>query len=192
MNTLKIRYRYKDKETGIVSTFIKSMEELEYVSGRVEAIYQQRLFNRHKEIVARELFTRYQDNRGTDIYEGDILLHSKRKDICVLISNIKDAWNLFTDSHSNKESNEDWEIIGNTTDNPEFLKSEHVFVTAKTCACNSGMCPVCDGGLSICIRCGGAEGSLPTNCPGKTMGYEIEQQVYNKEQDYINGKWVRR
>lgn len=32
-----------------------------------------------------------------------------------------------------------------------------------------GYCPVCQGGLSLCVTCGGAEASLPRQCPGVMM-----------------------
>ena len=47
-----------------------------------------------------------------------------------------------------------------------------------------------DDELLHCKRCGGAEGSLPTECPGEKMTEEQEQQVYDGDTDYRNGIWV--
>lgn len=30
-------------------------------------------------------------------------------------------------------------------------------------------CPLCSGGLFVCEVCGGAEGAMPTDCPGRLM-----------------------
>lgn len=44
-------------------------------------------------------------------------------------------------------------------------------------------------GLSWCPRCGGAEGSLPTECPGQRMHHLEEQRVYAGHLDYRAGRW---
>jgi hypothetical protein len=38
--------------------------------------------------------------------------------------------------------------------------------------------------LSLCKICGGAEGSLPSNCPGRRMTSEEQDLVYNKKLDF--------
>ncbi len=54
-------------------------------------------------------------------------------------------------------------------------------------------CYVCDGGLAICDTCGGAEGSLPTHCPGERMQPEVSDDVYEGQLDYdVRLGWVRR
>lgn len=45
-------------------------------------------------------------------------------------------------------------------------------------------CCLCEGGLSLCTVCGGGEGSLPTDCPGKKMTVEVESLVYSDQLDY--------
>ena len=45
-------------------------------------------------------------------------------------------------------------------------------------------------GLSWCSTCGGAEGSLPTECPGRKMSIAEEQRVYAKYLDFLSGRWV--
>lgn len=49
-------------------------------------------------------------------------------------------------------------------------------------------CPVCAGGLALCAICGGAEGSLPTDCPGCRMMPEVAEAVYAGEVDY-SARW---
>lgn len=53
-------------------------------------------------------------------------------------------------------------------------------------------CGFCNG-LSMCNICGGAEGSIPTDCPGERMHEIVEQEVYAGELDYRRalGGWVR-
>ncbi len=45
-------------------------------------------------------------------------------------------------------------------------------------------CHLCAGGLAVCQTCGGAEGSLPTDCPREWMGAEREEAVYAGLLDY--------
>jgi hypothetical protein len=53
--------------------------------------------------------------------------------------------------------------------------------------CDDLGCTICE--LFICSVCGGAEGSLTTDCPGVKVPYEVGQRVYAGEIDYINGVW---
>lgn len=52
-------------------------------------------------------------------------------------------------------------------------------------------CPVCDGGLSICVTCGGAEASIPSNCPQRPMTPEEQDDVAAGTLDFFNGRWLR-
>lgn len=52
-----------------------------------------------------------------------------------------------------------------------------------------GCCPICDGGLSNCLVCRGAESSLPTECPGIPMTHEQQDSVTSGTLDYIKGNW---
>ena len=65
---------------------------------------------------------------------------------------------------------------------------EHTILEHKNCQINH--CGICDGGLAVCTVCGGAEGSLPSECPGEKMTHNQEQGVYNDGLDYKDGKWV--
>jgi hypothetical protein len=78
-------------------------------------------------------------------------------------------------------------------------------VYAKWCQKNSGHvdyicngfhtesqqnCMFCDGGLSVCIRCGAFEGATPSECPGVEMTEDQRQRVYRCIIDYRFGQWV--
>lgn len=51
-------------------------------------------------------------------------------------------------------------------------------------------CIVCVGGLFECEVCGGAEGDLLTNCPGRKMTEEERDNVILGILDYRNGAWI--
>ncbi len=36
-------------------------------------------------------------------------------------------------------------------------------------ACHEDECFICNGGLALCNVCGGAEASMPTDCPGRRL-----------------------
>ncbi len=44
-------------------------------------------------------------------------------------------------------------------------------------------------GVSWCPVCGGAEGSLPSECPGARMPRLLEQRVYAGSLDFAGGRW---
>lgn len=63
--------------------------------------------------------------------------------------------------------------------------------TWRICDCGEGTCWYCGGGLAWCATCGGAEGSLPTDCPGEEMSEATEDRVYAGAIDYRDGRgWV--
>lgn len=53
----------------------------------------------------------------------------------------------------------------------------------------SMFCMICDGGLFLCGVCGGAEGSLPSECPGERMTTAQEEAVYAGRLDFRQGAW---
>lgn len=55
--------------------------------------------------------------------------------------------------------------------------------------CEDENCNVCRGGLSLCTICGGAEGSMPTECPGRPLTMKEDDDIYNGKLDFINGGW---
>lgn len=50
-------------------------------------------------------------------------------------------------------------------------------------------CAFCEGGLFLCVVCAGAEGSLPTDCPGVKMPMDVSDAVYEGLVDYRAGAW---
>lgn len=44
--------------------------------------------------------------------------------------------------------------------------------------CQNPYCPVCQGGLFLCVRCGSAEGATTTECPGEQIPLEWVDRVY--------------
>lgn len=58
--------------------------------------------------------------------------------------------------------------------------------------CKDEDCSVCRGELAYCEVCGGAEGSMPTDCPGVRMTAEQSDNVYARKQDFLKGEWVTR
>lgn len=57
--------------------------------------------------------------------------------------------------------------------------------------CDDSNCPICVGGLVHCSLCGGAEGYLPTDCPGLRMTDEQANDVLNLRKDYVDGQgWI--
>lgn len=65
---------------------------------------------------------------------------------------------------------------------------KHVYEVHKDC--ERQHCNICHGGLASCTVCHGAEGSLPTHCPGIAMTSDQCDQVYATALDYINGTWI--
>lgn len=56
--------------------------------------------------------------------------------------------------------------------------------TWHTCDCGEGPCNYCGGGLASCDVCHGAEGALPTDCPGVAIEYETLNRIHAGEIDY--------
>lgn len=57
-------------------------------------------------------------------------------------------------------------------------------------SCEDENCNVCRGGLSLCTICGGAEESMPTECSGRDMTGDEQDEVYAGKLDFINDKWI--
>lgn len=47
-----------------------------------------------------------------------------------------------------------------------------------------------EDGLSHCKVCGGAESSLPKDCPGRKLTDEEESKISHGTLDYYSGHWV--
>lgn len=52
------------------------------------------------------------------------------------------------------------------------------------CPDNCHGCFICEGGLYTCTRCGGAEASLPTDCPGKQIDHDLQDDIAAGQLDY--------
>ena len=50
--------------------------------------------------------------------------------------------------------------------------------------CGAWDCRICEGGLSLCMVCGGAEASMPKECPGVEMTPEQADAVQSGDLDY--------
>lgn len=59
---------------------------------------------------------------------------------------------------------------------------------AKHENCDDIGCNICN--LYICSMCGGAEGSLTTDCPCYQVPYIMGQLVYAEAIDFVVDKWV--
>lgn len=44
--------------------------------------------------------------------------------------------------------------------------------------------------LSLCKVCGGAEGAMPTDCPGEALSGQQMDDIYAGRLDYRGGAWV--
>lgn len=56
--------------------------------------------------------------------------------------------------------------------------------------CGPYGCNVCN--LFICSVCGGAEGSLATECPDAQITTGQQDEIYAGTLDFKNGEWVRK
>jgi len=70
-----------------------------------------------------------------------------------------------------------------------WKESGHIAVEHKHC--RQLYCPICEGGLTACSRCGLYEGSLTTHCPGVQSYAEHSDAVYRGEEDFFEGQWVK-
>lgn len=50
-------------------------------------------------------------------------------------------------------------------------------------------CQFCNGGLALCTVCKGAEGSLPTECPGHALTEWAITAIYSGAIDFKDGAW---
>lgn len=55
--------------------------------------------------------------------------------------------------------------------------------------CDLSYCMFCEGGLFSCTVCGGAEASLPTDCPGVRMGRWAQDEVQAGRLNFREGQW---
>lgn len=68
---------------------------------------------------------------------------------------------------------------------------EHTFYKCDG-SCDGQHCKFCDGGLSFCTACKGAEGDMPTDCPGEPITESQSSLIYSAKIDYVRGQWVKK
>ena len=56
--------------------------------------------------------------------------------------------------------------------------------------CNDEHCFCCNGGLSSCTVCEGAEAAMPTDCPGRLLTVIEMLGIQNGTLDFIAGSWI--
>lgn len=57
--------------------------------------------------------------------------------------------------------------------------------------CEVPHCNICEGGLAYCKVCGGAEASLPIECPGEKMSSQTADDVQACRIDFKGGQWIK-
>ena len=73
------------------------------------------------------------------------------------------------------------------------LSMQHIWAYHKPGECtNPESCQICDGGLGLCVVCGGAEGELTTDCYGSRLNQHILDAVYKGGLDYKDSSWYLR
>jgi len=75
----------------------------------------------------------------------------------------------------------------------KILEGKNMEHTFYECECDdTTSCQFCEGGLSLCTVCRGAEGTLTTECCGRPITIDEEDRIYKKRTlDFIGGKWVK-
>ncbi len=73
----------------------------------------------------------------------------------------------------------------------KYAGPKHIWRDVASCKCggNTGLCAVCDFGLAVCARCGGAEAGITTECCGRPMTEEEQELVARGDLDYDMGVW---
>ena len=64
----------------------------------------------------------------------------------------------------------------------------HKLMNCRGTACEG--CPACEWNAAICQTCGGAEGSLATECPQVRMTMQQSDDVHAGRLDFVRGQWV--
>lgn len=66
--------------------------------------------------------------------------------------------------------------------------SKHKYIQHDK-TCDRPNCEVCEGGIKICLVCGGIEGTLTTECIGERLSSHMLDSVYEGAIDYKEGYW---
>lgn len=76
-----------------------------------------------------------------------------------------------------------------TQEEIESAERRRAMGTHRLHECEDENCYPCGGGLAVCTVCGGAEASLPYECPGARMTEEQDRAVQECRVDFIAGEW---
>ncbi len=68
--------------------------------------------------------------------------------------------------------------------------TNHKFLIHENCTKNN--CLICDGGILVCIVCGGAEIELTEDCCERELTEDEKIKIAKKDIDFINGEWVKK
>lgn len=68
---------------------------------------------------------------------------------------------------------------------------KHIYEKHDDCGPDD-ICLICDGGLCVCIICGGAEVELTIDCCGRRMSIEEKDDVSCGLLNFKDGKWIRK
>lgn len=84
-------------------------------------------------------------------------------------------------------------IVNNVLTSIHGMSREQVMeATAKRHVqhvCQDEDCFVCNGGLSWCTVCGGAEASMPAECPGDMMTQYQQDEIQGGRLNFKDGAW---
>jgi len=69
--------------------------------------------------------------------------------------------------------------------------AKHVLIQHNPLCPDEDKCPICSWGAAICLVCGGTEGELPDECPGRRMTEVQRDQVMHGILDFKNGVWCK-
>ena len=56
--------------------------------------------------------------------------------------------------------------------------------------CNDEYCVCCNGKLTWCVVCQGAEASMPTDCPGRLLTDIEIDAIMGNTLDFVDGEWI--
>lgn len=120
---------------------------------------------------------RMMDKRHRDWQEQNGLAPSPRERFNKLLTSLTTSEALETLSEQKRR-----EILGTPY-------GAHTLETHTDCKIHG--CAICEGGLAYCKVCGGAEASLPTECPGEKMSAQTADDVVACRMDFKGGKWIK-
>ena len=124
MEEIKIRYVWKHTETGKITFFLFTLDEIEEFPSQSELLYVAVGGDRGKikgwELVSRDRKTGTKAKNGVDVYERDIL-----DNLIIIASEVVYEMGRFKLKNSELNLRDrNFDIIGNMHQHPELLKQE--------------------------------------------------------------------